>query len=110
MKGFSARNLQHMATFAGACANGTIAQQAVAQLPWVHVAVLLDKLEDHREWQRYAPAAVEHGWSRNVLTNMVASNALARADAAPSNFAQWLAPRDSELAQQIAKDPLVLNF
>lgn len=33
MRGFSARNLQYMATFAGTWAAGSIAQQPVAQLP-----------------------------------------------------------------------------
>ncbi|WP_322544913.1 DUF1016 N-terminal domain-containing protein (plasmid) [Rhodococcoides fascians] len=37
MKGFSARNLQYMATFAGAWPAGPIAQQPVAYLPWGHV-------------------------------------------------------------------------
>jgi predicted nuclease of restriction endonuclease-like (RecB) superfamily len=42
-------------------------QQPVAQLPWGHVTVLLDKLDDQRKRDWYAAAAVEHGWSRNVL-------------------------------------------
>ena len=34
---------------------------------------LLDQLDDHsiREW--YAGAAIEHGWSRAVLTNQIMS-------------------------------------
>lgn len=110
MKGFSPRNLQYMATFAGAWTTGPIAQQAVAQLPWGHVTVLLDKLDDQGTRQNYAAAAAEHGWSRNVLSNMVATGALERAGTAPSNFAQQLVAQDSELAQQIAKDPLILDF
>ena len=110
MKGFSARNLQYMATFAGAWTAGPIAQQPVAYLPWGHVTVLLDKLSAQDDRDKYAAAAVEHGWSRNVLANMIASSALERRGAAPSNFAQQLVAHDSELAQQIAKDPLILDF
>ena len=110
MKGFSARNLQYMATFAGAWTAGPIAQQPVAYLPWGHVTVLLDKLSAQDDRDKYAAAAVEHGWSRNVLANMIASSALERRGAAPSNFAQQLVAQDSELAQQIAKDPLILDF
>ena len=44
---------------------------------------------------------VGHGgsrsWSRNVLTNMIASSALERTGAAPSDFAQQLVAQDSEL-------------
>ena len=110
MKGFSARNLQYMATFAGAWPAGPIAQHPVAYLPWGHVTVLLDKLSAQDDRDKYAAAAVEHGWSRNVLANMIASSALERRGAAPSNFAQQLVAQDSELAQQIAKDPLILDF
>lgn len=45
MKDLSPRNIQYMTTFAGAWQGGPIAQQAVAQLPWGHVPVLMDKLD-----------------------------------------------------------------
>ena len=87
-----------------------IVQQAVAQLPWGHVTVLLDKADtrQHRDW--YAGAAVEHGWSRNVLLNMIMNRTLERTGAAPSNFVQRLVGLDSELAQQVAKDPYSFEF
>jgi predicted nuclease of restriction endonuclease-like (RecB) superfamily len=61
MRGFSGRNLRYMATAASAWP-GPIGQQPVAQLPWGHVTVLLDKLDDQAERDWYATAAVEHGW------------------------------------------------
>ncbi|MFZ6990380.1 DUF1016 N-terminal domain-containing protein [Curtobacterium sp. RRHDQ66] len=44
-----------------------IVQQAVGQLPWGHITVLLDRLDYHdlRDW--YAGQTAGHGWSRNVL-------------------------------------------
>jgi predicted nuclease of restriction endonuclease-like (RecB) superfamily len=110
MKGFSARNLQYMTTFAGSWTKAPIAQQAAAQLPWGHIMVLLDKVPDQeiREW--YAASAVEYGWSRNVLLNMIMNKSLERTGSAPSNFAQQLAAQDSELVQQIAKDPYNFEF
>lgn len=44
MKGFSPRNLKYMWAFAEAWPEWAIVQQAVAQLPWGHNLVLLDKL------------------------------------------------------------------
>jgi Uncharacterized conserved protein len=44
MKGFSLRNLKYMRAFAQAWPDTAIVQQAVAQLPWGHNLVLLDKL------------------------------------------------------------------
>lgn len=45
-KGFSPRNLVYMATFAAAYPGQEFAQQPVAQIPWGHNTVLLDKVED----------------------------------------------------------------
>jgi hypothetical protein len=45
MRGLSRRNLVYMRTFAAAYPD-LIAQQPVAQLPWGHVTVLLDKLTE----------------------------------------------------------------
>jgi predicted nuclease of restriction endonuclease-like (RecB) superfamily len=79
-------------------------------LPWGHIRTILDKrLEPPaRDW--YATAAVQHGWSRNVLMNMIMNNTLERTGAAPSNFVQHLVAPDSELAQQVAKDPYNFEF
>jgi predicted nuclease of restriction endonuclease-like (RecB) superfamily len=109
MRGLSQRNLIYMRTFAAAFP-GEITQQPVARLPWGHVTVLLDKLDDQiqREW--YAAAAVEHGWSRNALLNQIMNRLHLRAGAAPSNFTDQLPAADSELAQQLTRDPYVLDF
>jgi predicted nuclease of restriction endonuclease-like (RecB) superfamily len=109
MKGLSRRNLFYMRGFATAWPD-PIVQQPVAQLPWGHITVLLDKLEavSDRDW--YAAAAVEYGWSRNVLMNMIMNKTLERTGAATSNFVQQLVAPDSELAQQVAKDPYNFEF
>ncbi len=110
MKGLSARNIQYMTTFARTWAQGPIAQQPAAQLPWGHIMVLLDKKLDVSATNSYAAAAVQYGWSRNVLLNMIMNRTLERTGAAPSNFAQQLAAQDAELAQQMAKDPYNFEF
>ncbi|MET3176402.1 UNVERIFIED_ORG: putative nuclease of restriction endonuclease-like (RecB) superfamily [Arthrobacter sp. UYCu721] len=110
MKGLSARNIQYMTTFAGTWSEGPIAQQPAAQLPWGHIMVLIDKKLDPAATYSYAAAAVEYGWSRNVLLNMIMNKTLERTGTAPSNFAQQLAAQDSELAQQVAKDPYNFEF
>ncbi|TLM83645.1 DUF1016 domain-containing protein [Pseudarthrobacter sp. NamE2] len=109
MKGLSRSNLFYMRGFAAAWPE-PIVQQPVGQLPWGHITVLLDKLDtpEARAW--YASSAVEYGWSRNVLLNMIMNKTLERTGAAPSNFVQQLVAQDSELAQQIAKDPYNFEF
>lgn len=109
MKGLSRSNLFYMRGFAAAWPN-PIVQQAVGQLPWGHITVLLDKLDSPEDRSWYASAAVEYGWSRNVLMNMIMNKTLQRTGAAPSNFVQRLVGPDSELAQQVAKDPYNFEF
>ena len=72
MKGFSPSNLQYMRGFAAAWnADASISQQAAGKLAWGHIMVILDKLSDQtiRTW--YAAAAVQYGWSRNMLLNQI---------------------------------------
>ncbi len=110
MKGFSPRNLTYMRAFAAAWVDESILQQPVAALPWGHITVLLNRLDDQdlRDW--YAAAAAAHGWSRNVLEHQIRTTAHARLQAAPSNFPAALPAGDSDLAQQLTKDPYVLDF
>jgi predicted nuclease of restriction endonuclease-like (RecB) superfamily len=53
---------------------------------------------------------VQYGWSRNVLMNMMMNKSMERTGAAPSNFVQHLDAPDTELAQQVAKDPCSFEF
>ncbi|NLV78869.1 MAG: DUF1016 domain-containing protein [Rhodococcus sp.] len=111
MKGFSRANLFYMRRFAEAWPDEeAIVQRPVGQLPWGHIAELLDKLDnqDLREW--YAARDVEHGWSRSVLAHQITTRLHDRQGAAPSNFGSALEQRDSELAQQLTKDPFALEF
>ena len=110
MTGLSRRNLYYMRAFAEAWPDPRIVQNPSAQLPWGHLTLLLDKLDDPaaRDW--YAAAADAGGWTGNVLRNQIMNRTRERFGAAPSNFAGHLEPVDSELAQQLAKDPYVFDF
>ncbi|RFA06417.1 hypothetical protein B7R54_18720 [Subtercola boreus] len=111
MKGFSRSNLFYMRGFAQAWPDREqVVQQAAGLLPWGHIMVLLDKLDRQTDRDWYAEKAATHGWSRNVLMNQIMNRTLERTGAAPSNFAGQLAPTDSDLAAQLAKDPYVFDF
>ena len=110
MRGLSRSNLKYMRQMAGAWPRSAIGQQPVGQLPWGHVTVLLDKPNAQAERDWYAAAAAEHGWSRNVLLNQIMNRLHQRAGAAPSNFTDQLPPADSDLAQQLTRDPYVFDF
>ncbi|MGJ4859547.1 YhcG family protein [Labrys sp. La1] len=110
MTGLSARNLKYMRTFAEAWPDGEFVQQVVALLPWGHNLRLLDAVRapETRAW--YARQAIEHGWSRNVLSHQIDSNLFARQGSALTNFSHTLPAEQSELAQQILKDPYAFDF
>ena len=110
MRGLSYRNLQYMTAMGRAWGADENVPQAVAHLPWGHVRTILDKATTAKERDWYAAAAVQYGWSRNVLLNMMMNRSMERTGAAPSNFTSQLAAPDSELAQQIAKDPYNFEF
>lgn len=110
MKGFSRSNLMYMRAFAEAWAEDQIVQQAVGQLPWGHNLVLLTKLKDSEERLAYAESAIQHGWSRNVLTIHIETGLLERQGKAVTNFEERLPKPQSDLARESLKDPYRLDF
>lgn len=110
LKGFSPRNFVYMRQFAYAWPDFPITQQAVAQLPWGHNIVLLEKLSDPETRLWYAAAAVEHGWSRNVLVHQIETHLHERSGQAISNFKDVLPAADSDLLHQTMKDPYIFDF
>ena len=69
MKGFSARNLLFMRSFAEAFPDETIVKQIVSQIPWGHIIRLLQMVKDPTERIWYIQQTIERGWSRNVLVH-----------------------------------------
>jgi len=111
MRGFSRANLFYMRAFAAAWSTDAgIVQLPVGQLPWGHIIDLLDKLDNQADRDWYAAAAADNGWSRSVLLNQIKTVAHLRLGVAPTNFATALERQDSDLAQQLTKDPYVLDF
>jgi predicted nuclease of restriction endonuclease-like (RecB) superfamily len=72
--------------------------------------VLLTKLTDNGPRLKYAAAAVEHGWSRHVLTRQVEAKAVERQGRAVTNFDRTLPTVQSGLARESLKDPCKLDF
>lgn len=110
MRGFSTRNLVYMQTLAKAYPDEAFTQQVVALIPWGHNVSLLDKVPDpiSREW--YIRQTIQHGWSRNILVHQIDSNLYARQGQAQTNFDRTLPPPQSDLAQQLLKDPYNFDF
>ena len=110
MKGFSPRNLKYMRAFAEAYPDETLMQQLAAQIPWFHNCVLLDKVKDATERQWYIQKTIEHGWSRSILVHQIELKLYHRQGKATTNFDRTLPKPQSELAEQVLKDPYNFDF
>lgn len=110
--GYSVRNLKYMAKFASEYPDRKFVQQAVAQLPWGHNVVLLDKVADISARKWYIKKCAENGWSRNVLVHQIENGLYERQAIAEkiSNFEDRLPAPQSELAMQTMKDPYIFDF
>ncbi len=110
MKGLSPRNLKYIRALAETWPQEQMVQAVLAQIPWYHNIALMEKLSTNEQRMWYAQKAVEFGWSRNVLVHHIDSNLYEREGKAITNFAATLPAPQSDLAQQLIKDPYHLDF
>ena len=132
--GFSERNCRRMKAFYLAWEQeGAIRPQVVAELdsvgvparvvpdlpslpaeipvlPWGHHGVLLERVKDPAARSWYAGKTLEHGWCRAILGLQIDSDTFGRSGKATTNFALTLPKPDSDLAQQVLKDPYNFDF
>ena len=110
MTGFSPRNLKYMRAFAEAWPDEQVVQQLAAQIPWFHNCVILDRVKSPPEREWYIRQTIQNGWSRNVLVHQIESGLYRRQGKALTNFTRTLPAPQSELAQQVVKDPYNFDF
>lgn len=87
--------------------------QAVAklvQIPWGHNREIISKCKDVTEALYYVNQTIAHNWSRNVLIHQIESGLYQRGGKAITNFFQTLPAPQSDLAQQLIKDPYNFDF
>ena len=110
VRGFSRANLLYMRAFAEAWPDPEIVQRVVGQLPWGQNIELISKLKDPDARLWYAQATLQHGWSRPVLAAQIDTRLRDRQGQAITNFGRALPPANSDLAQQVLKDPYQFDF
>lgn len=110
MSGFSPRNIKYMRRFAQCWPNFDLVQQVVAQIPWRTNRMLLDKLDSTESRLWYARQTIENGWSSAILELQIQSGLMERTGQSVNNFPIALPPADSDLANQVFKDPYLFDF
>lgn len=114
LKGLSVSNLKYCLRFfqfyAGQTASPEFGQQPVDQIPWGHNILIFTKCGTVAEASFYIAQTIAQGWSRDVLALQLKSKLYARTGKAVTNFSRTLPAPQSDLAQQILKDPYTFDF
>ncbi len=118
MSGFSVTNLKYMKrVYLFYNQENTIRQQPVDELenlifavPWGHQIEIVTKSQSIDQAIFYMQKTIENNWSRSVLMNMIDANLYQTQGKAITNFATQLPKIQSDLAQEITKDPYHFDF
>jgi len=112
VSGYSTRNLKYMSKLALEYSDSEFVQQLVAQIPWGHNIILLDKIDDIKIRRWYIEKSIENGWSRNILVHQIELDLYQRQVLSDkvTNFDNKLVSPQSDLALQMIKDPYIFDF
>lgn len=96
----------------GQTVSAQIQGNSLFKISWSHHTLLLDKVEDLEERIWYIKQAIENGWSVRVLDYQISTNLYQRQHKKKktNNFHLTLPKEQSDLANQILKDPYNFEF
>ncbi len=110
LSGFSERNLNYMKKFYLEYKDDELLQRSVAKVPWRHNIALITKIKDKKIRKIYIDATIRNGWSKDMLVLQIESNYHLRAGNSVNNFDASLQEYNSDLVNNIIKDPYVFDF
>jgi len=82
----------------------------ITNIPWGHNILIVQKSADIKQALFYVNKTIEYGWSRAVLTHQIESNLYEREGKAITNFENTLPKAQSDLANELIKDPYKFDF
>ncbi len=83
----------------------------IFNVPWGHHKLIMDKVKgDVNKALFYIGQTLENGWSRSLLLNWIDTSLYERQGKAITNFKSILPTPDSDLTQEITKDPYNFAF
>ena len=86
-------------------------EQILFSIPWDHHRRIIDKCKDNvQKALFYVQMTYQNQWGRDMLLNHLKSNLYEREGKAITNFQKVLPTPQSDLAQQITKDPYNFDF
>lgn len=91
--------------------DGELELNNIFRIPWGHLKLLADKCKgDTKKALFFVKETIENGWSRALLFNFIDSELYERQGKAVSNFEYTLPGEQSDLAQEMTKDPYNFDF
>ena len=85
--------------------------ERIFHIPWGHHIQILGKCKGNQEKALFfVYKTIENNWSRAVLLNFLDTNLYERQGKAISNFGKILPDTQSDLAQEMTKDPYNFDF
>jgi predicted nuclease of restriction endonuclease-like (RecB) superfamily len=91
----------------------TISTQVVQNflsIPWGHHILIMQKVKDTEEALFYVQKTLENNWSRAVLEYQIETNLYSRQGKAVTNFSLTLPQPESDLANEMMKEPYNFDF
>jgi predicted nuclease of restriction endonuclease-like (RecB) superfamily len=112
LSGFSTRNLWDMKRFYSEYKENKILRQLVAEIPWGHNLLILNKIKDEIEREFYIKSTIEMGFTRDILGIQIKNKLYQRSmlDKKQNNFEKALPKHLSEQAEKSMKDVYILDF
>lgn len=90
---------------------GDNSEQLIFCIPWGHNKLIIDKCKDNPDKAMfYVKSVIENNWSRAVLLNFLDTDLYERQGKAITNFSKVLPAVQSDLAQEMTKDPYNFDF
>ena len=110
--GFSERNLKYMRQFYLEYKDSPKMQPLVAQIPWSHNIIILDKTKNDYEKEYYCRMVLKYGWSKRILGHQIETKSFERflADTKSHNFDTTLPVEMQERVEPVVKDNYMLDF
>jgi predicted nuclease of restriction endonuclease-like (RecB) superfamily len=87
-----------------------IVPQLVGQIPWGHHLQIITKCKDIKEALFYIEQTTKHNWSRSVLVHQIENGLYKRKGKALTNFEYTLPRPQSDLANELLKNPYNFDF
>lgn len=88
----------------------TALPSALFSIPWGHHLLIIRKVKEIQNAFFYVQQTLENNWSRAVLEYQIETQLHKRVGKAITNFEYTLPENESDLAQQIIKDPYNFEF